>query len=132
MELSQNNVMYVIINMRAPNDDTLTTLASNMFTVNGQIMNDLEEIYSNEVNVEIHKEDVRTEISGVKTWEDENDKLGKRPESVKLQVKAYDEVISEAEVNEYNAWSYEFEVPKYDELGNEISYVIDEKETVGD
>ena len=49
-----------------------------------------------------------------------------------MQIKSEDKVIKEAEVSMSNNWSYDFELPKYDELGNEIYYTIDEKETTND
>ncbi len=77
---------------------------------------------------------VREEENGIrikveKIWEDENNKYGKRPKNVVLQLKNVEEIVAEIEVSEENNWSSEFEVPKYDELGNEIKYTVDEKET---
>ena len=72
--------------------------------------------------------DDKIKIVGQKEWQDNEDEAGKRPESVMLQVKANGAVVTEAEVNENNLWRYEFELPKYDSLGNEITYTIDERE----
>ena len=44
-------------------------------------------------------------------------------------MKVGDNVISEAEVNDSNNWSFVFKVPKYDNLENEVSYHIDERNT---
>ena len=72
----------------------------------------------------------RVKIVGTKVWQDNDNAGGKRDESVKLQLKnEKDEVISEAEVKDSNNWSFEFEALKYDNLGNEVSYHIDEKDT---
>ena len=68
-------------------------------------------------------------INGLKVWNDNNNAAGKRPRSITLQMKANGEVVAEHVVNEENNWSYEFELPKYDELGNEIEYTLDEKST---
>ena len=68
-------------------------------------------------------------IKAVKKWEDNNDEYGKRPNSVVLQVLVGDEVVAEQKVTESDSWSYTFKLPKYDELGNEIVYTVDEKET---
>ncbi len=69
-----------------------------------------------------------TLIKAVKKWEDNNDEYSKRPRSVVLQVFNKDKLVAEEKVSADNNWSYEFEVPKYDELGNEIEYTIDEKD----
>ena len=68
-------------------------------------------------------------VKVVKKWEDNNDEYGKRPNSVVLQVLVDDEIVAEQKVTEDESWSYEFKLPKYDELGNEIEYIVDEKET---
>ena len=68
-------------------------------------------------------------VNAVKKWEDNNDEYSKRPRSVVLQVYNGDKLISEEEVSKNNNWSYEFKLPKYDELGDEISYTVDEKYT---
>ncbi|MDO4283637.1 MAG: Cna B-type domain-containing protein [Clostridia bacterium] len=73
--------------------------------------------------------DEKVKLKVEKVWEDQNDKYQKRPKSVTLQVKAGEKIVDEIEVSEKENWSYEFELPKYDELGNEIEYSIDEKET---
>ena len=72
--------------------------------------------------------DDKIKFTGLKIWNDNNDIAGKRPESTTLQVKNGDEVVAEYEVTAEDNWSYEFELPKYDELGNEIEYTIDEKD----
>jgi len=71
----------------------------------------------------------KVKIEGIKIWEDENDKYGKRPESIVLQIKNDEEIVEEMEVSEEENWSHEFEVPKYNKDGNEIEYIVDEKET---
>jgi len=69
----------------------------------------------------------RVKIMGTKVWQDTGNAGGKRDTNVILQLKSKDNIISEAEVSDKNNWSYEFEAPKYDELGNEIEYYIDER-----
>lgn len=73
--------------------------------------------------------DDRIKIVGKKIWDDNENSSGKRPQSVILQVKENGNVITEAEVSEKTNWSYEFELVKYDEKGNERKYQIDEKYT---
>lgn len=72
--------------------------------------------------------DQKEEILVKKIWLDEENKYKKRPSSIILQIKNKEEIVEEAEVNETDEWSYKFEVAKYDELGNEIEYTVDERE----
>ena len=69
MELTSNNLVYVLVNMKAPNDSLLTTSASNMFSTNwrakdpmGTVIDNIDGIYSNEVSVKIFKEEDRKKI----------------------------------------------------------------------
>ena len=65
-------------------------------------------------------------VKATKSWDDNEDVAGKRPESVTIQVKDGDRVVASEEANEENNWTVEIDVPKYDALGNEISYTVDE------
>ncbi|MBO0477646.1 Cna B-type domain-containing protein [Vagococcus sp. DIV0080] len=84
-----------------------------------------------------------TQVEGVKTWDDENDKLGKRPDFILVelyQLAPNDNVIQadqkpfkiqKVEADETGAWSYAFEdLPKYDEKLNEFNYVIQEHQVI--
>jgi len=136
MELSGNNVVFVLINMQAPEDDTLLTSANNMFSTNwrakdpfGTVIDNVEGIYSNQVNVEIHKEDVRTNISGAKTWEDENNKYNLRPENITVKLLQDGREYETKEVTETDNWQYTFEnVPVYASNTREYEYEIIEDE----
>ena len=62
-----------------------------------------------------------------KKWDDDNNRDGKRPESVTFRLHRGEEVIDSAELNEGNGWSYTFEgLDKYDLDGNEVAYNITE------
>ena len=63
-----------------------------------------------------------------KVWQDSDNKANKRPTSVTIQVKNGNEVAAEEVLSEANNWSYEFKVPKYDDLGKEITYTVAEKD----
>ncbi len=67
-------------------------------------------------------------IEGVKTWELCGYDI-ELPESIIIRLKNGDIVIAEQEVfpDDNGQWSYSFEVPKYDENGNEIVYTIEEE-----
>nr|WP_255342646.1 Cna B-type domain-containing protein [Paucisalibacillus sp. EB02] len=67
------------------------------------------------------------EISGSKTWKDNENATGDRPESIIVQVMKGDTVVKEQEVTAENKWEYTFtDLAKYDKDGNEITYKINE------
>ena len=79
--------------------------------------------------------DVKINIPVTKVWDDDNNSAGKRPESVILQVKdgenpAREQTVTEADAvdGDTNRWQYVFNVRKYDSLGNEINYTVDERD----
>ena len=65
-------------------------------------------------------------IRATKAWDDNDDFAGKRLESVTLQLKDGDRVITSEIASAENNWSVEFTAPKYDKLGQEINYTVDE------
>ena len=73
---------------------------------------------------------VYTTIEAKKIWQDYDNKNGYRPESIILQLKNGNKVVQEKEISgTENIWNVTFEnVPKYDQIGAEINYTIDEKE----
>ena len=73
----------------------------------------------------------KTSISGTKTWNDNDNQDGLRPESIKVSLKANGEVISTKEVTEADGWKYSFtDLDKYSN-GKEIEYEITEDEVEG-
>ena len=82
------------------------------------------------------KPDDTTTVTVSKVWNDNNNVNGKRPESIKLQVKDGERVVKEQVVNVDNAnngdtnnWTYTFtDLPKYDANGQEIVYTASEEE----
>ena len=75
-----------------------------------------------------------TEVEVVKTWEDEENSDGNRPDAIYLQVKNGDEVVQESLVTEKEGWKHTFTgLPKYQADGSIITYTVDEREeTAGD
>ena len=76
----------------------------------------------------------KVSIKGTKTWEDGENRDGKRPERIKVilnkTVDGKTSKASEKEVTKDN-WSYEFtDLPKYKD-GKEITYSIDEEAVTG-
>ena len=96
--------------------------------------------YSSNVNQEnktvtntFNVPDEKVSIKVTKTWNDNNNEAGKRPESVTLKLsgngKEYTQEVnaSNAASSNKNNWEYTFtDLPKYDENGDEITYTIDE------
>ena len=73
--------------------------------------------------------DNKISVTVNKMWNDSNNMYGKRPSSIKLQVKNGETVVQEATVTQNDGWRYMFtDLAKYDNKGNEINYTVDEKE----
>ena len=73
----------------------------------------------------------KTSISGKKTWNDNNNQDGIRPDSIKVSLKVDDKVIATKEVTESDNWKYTFDdLPVY-ENGKKISYTISEDKVSG-
>ena len=57
----------------------------------------------------------KTEVTVVKAWADNENVNGKRPESIRLQVKNGNTVVAEKVVTEADEWKYTFtDLAKYD------------------
>ncbi|MET2054600.1 Cna B-type domain-containing protein, partial [Enterococcus faecalis] len=55
------------------------------------------------------------QVSGTKTWNDNDDQDGKRPESIKVNLLANGHMVANKEVRESDGWKYQFEnLPKYE------------------
>ena len=68
----------------------------------------------------------KTSVSGTKTWNDNNDQDGKRPESITVRLYANGTEVAKKDVTAANGWTYSFdELDKYAE-GKEINYTITE------
>ncbi|MDN6730695.1 MAG: Cna B-type domain-containing protein, partial [Atopostipes suicloacalis] len=72
------------------------------------------------------------EVSGNKTWKDEN--KDQRPDSITVELSADGEFIDDQEISpdEEGNWNYKFTgLAKYDAEGNEINYTIEELDVEG-
>ena len=66
-------------------------------------------------------------VSGSKTWNDNNDQDGARPDSITINLLANGKVINALTVTAENGWAWTFEnLPKYENGGNLITYTITE------
>uniref|UniRef100_UPI0020748037 Cna B-type domain-containing protein n=1 Tax=Enterococcus hirae TaxID=1354 RepID=UPI0020748037 len=69
-----------------------------------------------------------TEVSGQKTWNDNEDQDGKRPKNITVNLLANGKQVQSKEVSETDGWKYEFtNLPKY-ENGQEITYTVTENQ----
>lgn len=67
------------------------------------------------------------EVSGAKTWNDNEDEDGIRPDSITINLLANGKVTDKTKTTEADEWTYSFDnLPKYDENGVEIKYTIAE------
>ncbi|MDK1725647.1 Cna B-type domain-containing protein [Dellaglioa algida] len=73
-----------------------------------------------------------TSVSGHKTWLDDNNQDGKRPETIKIHLLANGKQVGDAKlVSAKDDWKYSFkDMPKY-ENGKAIEYTISEGSVVG-
>ncbi len=136
MELSPNNVVYVLVKMQAPDDENLRISSNNMFWTNwraidplGGIVDNVEGIYSNQVNLEISKKGITTSISGQKIWVDEENKNNTRPASITVKLIQDGVEYARKSVTGSDNWSYTFEnVPVYrNNAGDQYEYTIEEE-----
>ena len=82
------------------------------------------------INYEV-KEVSTTSVSGTKTWNDNNDQDGKRPESITVRLYANGTEVAKKDVTAEDGWTYSFDnLPKY-ENGSEIEYQVKEDSVDG-
>lgn len=76
--------------------------------------------------------DVETvEVKGTKTWNDNHDQDGKRPENITVRLYADGVEIASKVVDKDSNWTYDFgKLSKY-KKGKEINYTVDEDEVAG-
>ncbi len=71
-----------------------------------------------------------TQVSGQKTWNDDNDRDGLRPAEITVELLADGAVINEHIISGANGWKYSFtNLPFADATGKEIAYTVREKGT---
>lgn len=70
-----------------------------------------------------------TAMSVIKSWDDNDDAAGIRPESITVHLKADGTVVKDAVLNADNNWSVTWnDLPIYNESGNLMTYTISEDE----
>ena len=98
------------------------------------INEDTVEGYTTEINgynITNKHEVEKTEVSGTKTWEDNNNQDGKRPESIKVNLLADGKVVDSKEVSAKDQWTYKFENLNVYNNGQKIKYTISEDTVEG-
>lgn len=71
----------------------------------------------------------KTSIAGTKTWVDNNNEAGVRPESITVNLLQNGKIIATREVSAADNWQYEFtDLDQYDAQGKEYQYQIDEED----
>ena len=130
---STNNWTYTFENLRKYNDrgeeikytiDEKEVNEGDLYFYSKSIDNDIYTI-TNTFTVPEEK----ISIKANKIWNDNDNSARKRPQSVIIDIKDGDLVVQSKQVTSATNWSCEFiELAKYDELGNEIVYTIDERE----
>ena len=69
------------------------------------------------------------DVSGTKTWDDEGNKDGIRPEKITIYLLANGKKVDSKEISEKDGWKYSFTgLAKYDDNKQEIKYTVDESE----
>ena len=72
------------------------------------------------------------DISGTKTWVDNNNGDGTRPASITVELYADGKKVEETTADASNGWEYSFKnLPKYDTDSREIVYTVKEQEVDG-
>ncbi|VTX71160.1 Cna B-type domain-containing protein [Limosilactobacillus oris] len=72
-----------------------------------------------------------TTVSGTKTWKDNDDQDGKRPDSIKVNLLANGKVVQSKTVKASDNWKYSFtNLPKF-ENGQKITYTVTEDAVAG-
>ena len=94
--------------------------------------------YTTKVNgydlVNTYRNTETTEVSGTKTWNDNNNKFNTRPESITVKLIQNDKEIDKQVVKSDNHgnWTYRFDkLPKYDAEGKAYTYTIQEENVPG-
>ncbi|WIY59346.1 Cna B-type domain-containing protein [Bacillus arachidis] len=104
------------------------------YTVSEVKVNDYETKVEGTTITNTYKNTDKTELSGKKVWDDYNNKFGKRPESITVQLLQNGTEFKNQEVKADQAgnWNFSFtDLPKYDEQGNEYKYTVSEVKVDG-
>ena len=138
VDLKANGKVVKTVTIKASDNWTYTFTNLDKYSNGEEINYTVEEktitVYESEVNgyeiINTH-EIAKTTIEGVKTWIDNDNQDGIRPDSIKISLKADGKVVATKEVTEKDDWKYSFtDLPVY-ENGKKINYTISEDKVAG-
>ena len=131
VELNEsNNWSYTWNNLyKYDNETEINYTVEEVGSVEGYIVTSKVEGDKTTITNTYNPEETEREVE--KIWEDSNNQDGKRPESIKVQIKAEGiDWKEEAELKESNNWKFKWiGLPKY-KNGEEIIYTIEEVDSV--
>ena len=138
VDLKANGKVVKTVTIKASDNWTYTFTNLDKYSNGVEINYTVEEKtitgYESEVNgyeITNTHEIAKTTIEGVKTWIDNDNQDGIRPDSIKIRLKADGKVIATKEVTEKDEWKYSFtDLPVY-ENGKKINYTISEDKVAG-
>ena len=138
VDLKANGKVVKTVTIKASDNWTYTFTNLDKYSNGEEINYTVEEKtitgYESEVNgyeITNTHEIAKTTIEGVKTWIDNDNQDGIRPDSIKISLKADGKVIATKEVTEKDEWKYSFtDLPVY-ENGKKINYTISEDKVAG-
>ena len=101
-----------------------------IYTVSEELV-DGYEASVNDYNITNTHEAEKTEVSGIKSWDDNNNQDGIRPSKITVNLLADGTKVDSKEVTADNNWKYSFtDLPKYAD-GKEIAYTVTEDKIDG-
>ena len=101
-----------------------------IYTVSEDLVNGYRAIV-NDYNITNTHETEKTEVSGIKSWDDNNNQDGIRPSKITVNLLADGTKVDSKEVTADNNWKYSFkDLPKYAD-GKEIVYTVTEDKVDG-
>ena len=138
VDLKANGKVVKTVTIKASDNWTYTFTNLDKYSNGEEINYTVEEKtitgYESEVNgyeITNTHEIAKTTIEGVKTWIDNDNQDGIRPDSIKISLKADGKVVATKEVTEKDEWKYSFtDLPVY-ENGKKINYTISEDKVAG-
>lgn len=113
---------YQFIETTAPEGYLLDAMPIPFEVVSGQV-----------IPIELRKTNTPvTTVSGKKNWQDDNDRAGKRPPNITIDLYRNGIAVDSKQVTKHTDWTYSFnQLPKYDEEGIHYAYQVKERPVKG-
>ncbi len=130
--IPSGSITFVIIKMRAPRNVSTVEMSSNMcytkwvaLDIYGHEIDDMTGISSNVSLLAVP--DSKENITVYKKWEDNENQLGLRPESIEVTLLQDGKVYEKATLSESTKWEHIFNVPVSDKTGKLYEYSVQEQ-----